>query len=85
MAILSTGDVLDADAAPIEIQLANGSPPPSSLREARDAAEREEVLKALEQTSWNVSQAARILGLERTNLHKRIRALGLKRAIEPAG
>ena len=35
--------------------------------------------QALEQTNWNVSGAARILGVERTNLHKRIRALGLSR------
>ena len=28
----------------------------------------------------NVSAAARALGMERTNLHKRIRALGLSRA-----
>jgi hypothetical protein len=29
--------------------------------------------------SWNVSRAARLLAVERTNLHKRIRALGLSR------
>jgi two-component system nitrogen regulation response regulator NtrX len=37
------------------------------------------VLKALEESKWNVSSAARVLGMERTNLHKRIRALGLAR------
>jgi transcriptional regulator of acetoin/glycerol metabolism len=29
--------------------------------------------------NWNVSGAARALGMERTNLHKRIGALGLSR------
>jgi two-component system nitrogen regulation response regulator NtrX len=36
-------------------------------------------LRALEEANWNVSGAARALGMERTNLHKRIRALGLTR------
>jgi two-component system nitrogen regulation response regulator NtrX len=39
----------------------------------------EHILRALEQSSWNLSGAARALGMERTNLHKRIRALGLSR------
>ena len=52
---------------------------PSGLHGMRDAAERERISQALEQTNWNVSGAARLLGVERTNLHKRIRALGLSR------
>jgi transcriptional regulator of acetoin/glycerol metabolism len=35
--------------------------------------------RALEESKCNVSGAARRLGMERTNLHKRIRALGLSR------
>ena len=34
--------------------------------------------RALDETDWNVAAAARLLGTERTSLHKRIRALGLK-------
>jgi two-component system nitrogen regulation response regulator NtrX len=49
------------------------------LHEAREGAERDHILRALEQTAWNVAGAARVLGMERTNLHKRIRALGLSR------
>jgi two-component system nitrogen regulation response regulator NtrX len=51
----------------------------SSVQEARESAEREHILKALESADWNVSATARALGMERTNLHKRIRALGLSR------
>jgi two-component system nitrogen regulation response regulator NtrX len=47
--------------------------------QARDCAECRHLLRALEASAWNVSAAARALGMERTNLHKRIRALGLKR------
>jgi len=49
------------------------------LKQAKESAEREHILRALEESQWNVSSAARVLGLERTNLHKRIRALGLAR------
>jgi two-component system nitrogen regulation response regulator NtrX len=55
------------------------SAPKSNLKEARESAERDHILRALEESSWNVSGAARALGMERTNLHKRIRALGLTR------
>jgi two-component system nitrogen regulation response regulator NtrX len=51
----------------------------SSVQEARESAERDHLLRALEDANWNVSGAARALGMERTNLHKRIRALGLLR------
>ena len=80
MAILSHDDVLSAVAIPLELRLPqrdNGAR--SSVQEARESAEREHVLRALEEAGWNVSSAARALGMERTNLHKRIRALGLAR------
>ena len=79
MAILTPGDPLTADSVPVEIRLRRRSGPRSNMKEARDSAEREHILRALEETSWNVSGAARALGMERTNLHKRIRALGLSR------
>ena len=76
MAILTQGAVLTGDSIPVELR---AGPAPSSLRQARDSAEREQLLRTLEDTGWNISAAARALGMERTNLHKRIRALGLKR------
>src|SRR5579862_3466590 len=79
MAILSPEDVLAVAAVPLELKLQRESGLRSSVQEARESAEREHVLRALEQSGWNVSSAARALGMERTNLHKRIRALGLAR------
>jgi two-component system nitrogen regulation response regulator NtrX len=78
MAILTPGHQITPDSIPMEIRLPP-VPPPSGLHGVRDAAERDRIVQALEQTNWNVSGAARILGVERTNLHKRIRALGLSR------
>jgi two-component system nitrogen regulation response regulator NtrX len=77
MAILSPEGRISTSAIPLEIRLAPGSEARSNLHQTRDTAERESILKALEQTGWNVSGAARVLGVERTNLHKRIRALGI--------
>ena len=48
-------------------------------QEARESVERDHILRAPEEANWNVSGAARALGMERTNLHKRIRALGISR------
>jgi len=48
------------------------------LREAKEALERDLIREALTRHQGNVTRAARDLGLERTNLHKRIRALGLR-------
>ena len=77
MAILTRGDVLTLDSIPVEIRLSPS--PKGNLREAKESAEREHILRALDEAKWNVSSAARALGMERTNLHKRIRALGLAR------
>lgn len=79
MAILSPGDVLDRESAPIELRLGRDPDAPNSVEEARRSAEREHITRALDEASWNVSAAARALGMERTSLHKRIRALGLAR------
>ncbi len=47
------------------------------LHEARRRFEREMIRSALERNNWNVSRAAEELGLERTNLHKKLRVYGL--------
>jgi two-component system nitrogen regulation response regulator NtrX len=48
-----------------------------SLQEVREAAEREYILKKLEETSGNVTRTAEILGLERSNLYRKMKALGI--------
>jgi transcriptional regulator with GAF, ATPase, and Fis domain len=50
------------------------------LRELRDLVERDYILKKLEEHDWNITQAAQSLGVERTNLHKKIKQHGLSRA-----
>jgi len=79
MAILTQGDRLTVESVPVEIRVPKESGARSSVQEARESAERDHILRALEETNWNVSGAARALGMDRTNLHKRIRTLGLAR------
>jgi two-component system, NtrC family, nitrogen regulation response regulator NtrX len=50
-----------------------------TLREYRDAAERSFIVDTLRAFEWNISKASVALGVERTNLHKKIRAYGIKR------
>jgi two-component system nitrogen regulation response regulator NtrX len=78
MAILTPEDRLTTESIPFEIRTPP-APRSSGLHEIRDSAERDRILQALDQTAWNVSSAARLLGIERTNLHKRMRTLGLNR------
>ena len=78
MAILSPEDRITMDFVPLEIRTPAASRS-SGLHEVRDSAERDRIRHALEQTDWNVAGAARVLGIERTNLHKRMKALGLNR------
>jgi two-component system nitrogen regulation response regulator NtrX len=48
-----------------------------SLQEVREAAERDYILKKLEETKGNVSRTAELLGLERSNLYRKMKALGI--------
>jgi two-component system nitrogen regulation response regulator NtrX len=48
-----------------------------SLQEVREAAEREYILKKLEETSGNVTRTAELLGLERSNLYRKMKTLGI--------
>jgi two-component system nitrogen regulation response regulator NtrX len=50
-----------------------------TLREHREATERAYIIETLKELDWNISKAAVVLGVERTNLHKKIRAYGIKR------
>jgi two-component system nitrogen regulation response regulator NtrX len=79
MAILTPGERLTRDSIPVEVRVHRETGTKSTIQEARESAERDHILRALEESNWNVSGAARALGMERTNLHKRIRALGLTR------
>ena len=49
----------------------------SSLSQARAAYERDYILKKLDENHGNVSRAAEVLGLERSHLYRKMKALGI--------
>ena len=49
----------------------------STLQQAREAYEREYILKKIEEARNNVSHAAELLGLERSHLYRKMKALGI--------
>ena len=51
----------------------------ATLREYREQTERKYIVDTLKLTGWNISRTAVILGVERTNLHKKIRGYQIKR------
>ena len=48
-----------------------------SLHEVKEAAEREYILRKLEETGGNVTKASELLGLERSNLYRKMKGLGI--------
>jgi len=56
-----------------------GSEEPAGLRMEIERRESDAIRKALEAANWNVTQAAAGLGIDRTNLHRKMRKYGLSR------
>ena len=48
-----------------------------SLQEVREAAEREYILKKLEEAKGNITRAAELVGLERSHLYRKMKTLGI--------
>ncbi len=77
--IMVPGDVIDAaDLAFLDgIEPRSPAQPVAPLFEARDAWERAYILTALAACDGNISRTADALGLERSNLYKKMRGLGI--------
>ncbi len=50
----------------------------AALKDARDAFERDFILRKLEENGGNVSKTAEVLGIERSNLHRKIKTYGIR-------
>jgi len=64
-----------------DLSLPNGAGPTkaSTLHEARAQYEREFILSKLKENNWNISQTARLLGLERSYLYRKMKAYGIEK------
>ena len=69
LAFLEQGTVASADASrPARLV---------ALHDARDQFERDYILRALAQQHGNISRTAEVLGVERSNLYRKMRAFGI--------
>jgi two-component system nitrogen regulation response regulator NtrX len=69
LAFLEQGTVGAADASRPQ--------PLTALHDARDQFERDYILRALAQQHGNISRTAEVLGVERSNLYRKMRAFGI--------
>lgn len=49
-----------------------------SLKDAKTVFEREYIVQALKENGWNISKTAQVLGIERSYLHRRMKAFGIE-------
>jgi DNA-binding NtrC family response regulator len=78
----TSGSDMDYEGAGEVAATGRASSPPVghlTLREYREKSERQYIVDTLQMTGWNISRTAIVLGVERTNLHKKIRAYTIKR------
>jgi len=77
--IMHAGSKVEADDLPI---LSGEAPPASSYnfdsyREAAETYEREYILRKLAETEGNVTRTAELMGIDRSHLYRRMKALGI--------
>ncbi len=88
MVIMVPGDAIqDTDLAP-SLRVRPGAaseaaaepevPWDGPLRDARERFERQYILRRLKEAHWNVTRTAERLGIERSNLHRKMKAYGIE-------
>jgi two-component system nitrogen regulation response regulator NtrX len=83
LVILSDSDIIGVDDLPDELfesEEIHASLEGKTLREAKMIFERDFILRKLESHGWNITETAKELGIERTNLHRKIKQYGLRRS-----
>ena len=50
----------------------------NTLKDARESFEKDFIIRKLEENNWNISRTAEVLDIERSNLHRKIKAYDIK-------
>jgi len=82
--VLARGPVIQLQDVPLDVAMPETARVPeeagaTSLREACDQFERQYVLRILERVHWNISRAARLLGVHRNTILAKLAAWGVRR------
>jgi len=73
--VVGGGDVISPPDLPLAVHPADGEPPSQSL----EAIERAHIARVLKEHDGNVTQSARLLGIDRATLYNKIRRYELRR------
>ena len=87
LAIISSREVIELDMVPSSItdersDTANAVHRVADdidYRKARETFERDFFTRRLEENEWNISKTSEAVGLERSNLHRKIKQLGIRK------
>ena len=79
---LIAGSSMEPAGLTLELKLDAAENEEGLLKGLLEAAEREILMGELTRSDWNVSQTARTLGIDRANLHRKMRRLGIDRDTE---
>jgi two-component system nitrogen regulation response regulator NtrX len=87
LVIMTPGSVIRAEDVPLSPAIPTAPRSPEawrrpfeapSLRDARTDFEREYIVAQLARHGWNISRTAEAIGIERSNLHRKIRQYGIE-------
>jgi two-component system nitrogen regulation response regulator NtrX len=87
LAIISSREVIDLDMIPSSItdersdtaNAVHSAAEDIDYRKAREKFERDFFTRRLEENEWNISRTSEAVGLERSNLHRKIKQLGIRK------
>jgi two-component system, NtrC family, nitrogen regulation response regulator NtrX len=74
---IDTADLAFLDGAGVHVPPSGAEAPGLTLHDARDRFEREYILQTLALHRGNISRTADALGVERSNLYRKMRAFGI--------
>jgi two-component system nitrogen regulation response regulator NtrX len=77
--VLVPGEVIQAGDLLPWLETTSSHEESAGLRGEIERSEADAIRKALESAGWNVTQAASSLGIDRTNLHRKMRKYGISR------
>jgi len=78
--VLCRGPIISLDHIPAEIKEYSGTR--KWIREKRSVEGSGEILTVLEKTDWNKAKAARILGIDRSTLYRKIKRYNLSKTVQ---
>jgi len=79
LVIMSRGNVIEVDDIPQDLEETMTQQASGTLRDAKHQFESNFIRQCLENNNWKITETARQLGIERTNLHRKMRQYGISR------